>query len=55
MRMRGEEQLLENLFHASDLPSMASRSAGDAALGWGWDALRAESIPGSALMDTSVP
>ncbi|HEX4202971.1 MAG TPA: hypothetical protein VHZ51_01970 [Ktedonobacteraceae bacterium] len=33
----------------------ASWSAGDAVLGWGWKALRAESIPGSALMDTSVP
>jgi hypothetical protein len=43
MRMRGEVQLLENLLHASDLTSAASWSAGDAALGWGWEALRAES------------
>jgi len=43
MRMRGEEQLLENRLYASNLPSAASWSAGDAALGWGWNALRAES------------
>lgn len=49
MRMRGEEQLLENFLHASNLTSVASWSAGDAAFGWSWEALRAESIPGSAL------
>jgi hypothetical protein len=32
MRMRGEEQLLENLFDASNFPSVASWSADDAAL-----------------------
>jgi len=53
--MRGEEQLLENLSHSSDHPSAASWSAGDTALGWGWEAPRAESIPGSALMEIFIP
>jgi len=55
MRMRGEEQSLENLLHASDLPLAATWSSGDPALGWGCYALRAEKRPGSALMRIQCP